>query len=228
MYNVKPNLIIGFHGCDADVCKALLNNPNDIKINKNPYDWLGHGMYFWENNYERALQWATDKQRRGAIKEPAVIGALLQPGYCCDFLDSKFIRMLAANYKIMDEEYKNLGMELPKNKDLPFDQHKNMILRELDCLAIEFMHERIQHDVQTEIQKKGYSNNEVFDSTRGAFIEGGPIYEGAGIYERTHIQICIRNLNCIKGFFLPRKEIDFLNYFEVNEPGWPLEFQLWQ
>ncbi|HEY1201935.1 MAG TPA: hypothetical protein VGE79_13180, partial [Niastella sp.] len=197
-------------------------------INRNPYDWLGHGMYFWENNYERALQWAIDKQRRGAIKEPAVIGALLQPGYCCDFLDSKFIRMLAANYKIMEEEYKNLEMALPRNKDLPHDRYKDMILRELDCLTIEFMHERMLRDVQTEMQAKGFSNNDVFDSTRGAFIEGGPIYEGAGIYEKTHIQICIRNLNCIKGFFLPRKETDFLHYAIVNEPGWPLEFQLWQ
>lgn len=228
MYNVKPNLIIGFHGCDADVCKTILNNPDNIKINKNPYDWLGHGMYFWENNYERAMQWAIDKQRRSAIKEPAVIGALLQPGNCCDFLDTKYIQMLATAYKVMVEEYKNLGMQLPRNRDLPYDQHKDRILRELDCLTIEFMHERVSLDIQAEIKHKGYSNKDVFDSTRGAFIEGGPIYEGAGIYEKTHIQICIRNLNCIKGFFLPRKEIDFVDYSEVNEPGWPLEFQLWQ
>gem|GEM_PF-6174925 len=25
MYNIKPNLMIGFHGCDADVCKSFLN-----------------------------------------------------------------------------------------------------------------------------------------------------------------------------------------------------------
>jgi hypothetical protein len=32
-------------------------------------------------------------------------------------------------------------------------------------------------------------------------------------FAKSHIQICIRNLNCIKGFFLPRQEIDF--------PEWP-------
>lgn len=68
MYDVKPSLIIGFHGCDADVCKEILNNPDNIRITKNPYDWLGHGMYFWENNYERAWQWAADKKRRGRLK----------------------------------------------------------------------------------------------------------------------------------------------------------------
>ena len=43
------------------------------------------------------------------------------------------------------------------------------------------------------------------DSIRAAFIEGEEIYPGAGFNEKTHIQICIRNPNCIKGFFLPRK-----------------------
>lgn len=228
MYDVKPSLIIGFHGCDADVCKEILNNPDNIRITKNPYDWLGHGMYFWENNYERAWQWAADKKRRGQIKEPAVIGAFLQPGYCCDLLDSRYIRMLAATHKMIVEKYSKLGMVLPKNRDLYHDRYQNLILRELDCLVIEFMHENILKDVQSEIKANGYSNTDIFDSTRGAFIEGGPIYEGAGIYEKTHIQICIRNLNCIKGFFLPRKEIDFLNCFEVNEPGIPFNFELWQ
>lgn len=228
MYDVKPNLIIGFHGCDAGVCRTILNNPNDIKIRKNPYDWLGYGMYFWENNYERALQWAIDKHKRGLISEPAVIGALLNPGYCCDFLETRFIQMISTYHKGMVEMYNDLGIDLPRNKDLPYDAYKNKILRELDCATIEFMHAEILNEVQSDIKKKGFTKRKTFDSTRGAFLEGGPIYEGAGIYEKTHIQICIRNLNCIKGFFLPRKETDFLNCFEVNEPAWPLELQLWQ
>jgi len=45
-----------------------------------------------------------------------------------------------------------------------------------------------------------------YDSARGVFIEGSPIYTNAGFSEKTHIQICIRNANCIKGFFIPREE----------------------
>ena len=47
-----------------------------------------------------------------------------------------------------------------------------------------------------------------FDSLRAAFIEGERIYPGAGFYDKTHVQICVRNPNCVKGFFLPRKEQD--------------------
>src|SRR3954466_7447082 len=113
MYDIKPNLIIGFHGCEASVRGALLKNPNEIKISQKPYDWLGHGMYFWENNYERALSWANDKKRRGKIDNPAVIGAVLNLGYCCDFLDSKHIMILKPNYFSMQDLYRQSDIPLP-------------------------------------------------------------------------------------------------------------------
>ena len=39
------------------------------------------------------------------------------------------------------------------------------------------------------------------DSVKGVFVEGGPIYEGSGFYEKTHIQIAVCNPDCIKGVF---------------------------
>ena len=44
-----------------------------------------------------------------------------------------------------------------------------------------------------------------FDSVRGVFWEGKELYKNAGFREKDHIQICIRNPNCIKGYFLPRE-----------------------
>ena len=218
MYNVKPNLIIGFHGCEASVRDALLNNPHEIKISRKPFDWLGHGMYFWENNYERALEWAQDKKSRGAIKEPAVIGAVLYLGVCCDFLDRKYIQLLAQSFVDMEKRHKEeSGKELPSNKDLPNDPHKDRILRHRDCAVIEFMHGEISHRFQQDIQAKGYSNYKIFDTTRGVFTEGGPAFPGAGLFAKSHIQICVRNPNCIQGFFMPRKELDFPTWLQLNK-----------
>jgi hypothetical protein len=198
-----------FHGCDESVRDRLLNQPDEIVISKEKFDWLGHGMYFWENNYKRALQWAEDKKRRGRINKPAVIGAVLFLGYCCDFLDSAYIQFLKKYFDLMAGASLIMGVNLPKNKDVPNDLYKDKILRELDCAVIEYMHETILLETKIEIQDKGYSKYKSFDSTRGVFTEGGPVFAGAGILEKSHIQICIRNPNCIKGFFLPRKEVDF-------------------
>ena len=216
MYDVKPNLVIGFHGCDASVRDLLLKDPNKIVISREPYDWLGHGLYFWENNFERALQWAEDKKRRGKIINPAVIGAVLQLGYCCDFLEARFIRMIESYYYLMAASYHANGKQIPKNEDITYDKHKDKLLRNLDCSTIEFMHEEILSQTQADMKEKGFSDFKIFDSTRGAFIEGGPAFEGSGLHAKTHIQICIRNMNCIKGFFLPRCEIDFVRSLQAG------------
>jgi len=209
MYHIRPNLILGFHGCDESVRDRLLTQPDEIVFSKEKYDWLGHGMYFWENNYRRAFQWAEDKRARGRIEKPAVIGAILFLDHCCDFLDSSYINLLKKYFDIMEAAYTAVNKKLPENKDLPHDRYKDKILRELDCAVIEFMHGKVLYNIQNGIDNDSFSIKRVFDSTRGVFTEGGPVFTGAGILEKSHIQICIRNPNCIKGFFLPRKEVIF-------------------
>jgi len=216
MYDVKPNLIFGFHGCDESVRDRLLNQPDEIVISKEKYDWLGHGMYFWENNYQRALQWAEDKKKRGRIDKPAVIGAILFLGHCCDFLDSTYIDLLKKHFNKMVTTFSEVGQNLPENRSLPHDPFKDKVFRELDCAVIEFMHGKIFLEVEADVKIKGFSRYKVFDSTRNVFTEGGPVFAGAGILEKSHIQICIRNPNCIKGFFLPRKEIEFPQWAAVG------------
>jgi hypothetical protein len=42
-----------------------------------------------------------------------------------------------------------------------------------------------------------------FDTVRGVFTEGQPLYSNAGFKEKTHIQLCVRNPECILGYFKP-------------------------
>ncbi|WP_294825267.1 hypothetical protein, partial [uncultured Flavobacterium sp.] len=207
MYNSRSNLILGFHGCDESVRDTLLAKPNKILQSEKPYDWLGHGIYFWENNYDRALQWARDKAKRGQIAKASVIGAVLSLDYCLDFTDSRFINMISSYYTLMEHNYNLGGKLIPKNRDMKQDEYKDKLMRELDCTVIEFMHQQIINQIKTDKKTKGFSEYKVFDSARGVFTEGGPAFPGAGIQNKSHIQICIRNSNCIKGFFMPRNEI---------------------
>jgi hypothetical protein len=56
MYSHKTSFVYGFHGIDKGTAFKILNQDIDFKLSKNDYDWLGKGIYFWENNYERAIQ----------------------------------------------------------------------------------------------------------------------------------------------------------------------------
>lgn len=191
----RSGLIIGFHGCDKSVQEVVLNNPReDLKSSKNPWDWLGHGIYFWENNPDRALNFAVEQSKRknSRIKTPAVIGAILDLGYCLDLMDMANIIMVKETYKVLKSSFEKAGQELPKNVNPNSHIHKNdLLFRHLDCLVINALNVS-----QDKIRP--------FESVKGIFTEGGELYDNAGFREKDHIQICIRNPNCIKGYFLPR------------------------
>jgi hypothetical protein len=48
-----------------------------IKANNRKYHWLGSGIYFWENDRDRALEWAQEKASRGEVANPSVVGAVI-------------------------------------------------------------------------------------------------------------------------------------------------------
>ena len=104
MYRSRPNLQIGYHGCDEAVREQLVTKPDVVKESQESYDWLGHGFYVWENNYQRAFQWALDKQNRDTLITPSVIGVVYQLDYCLDFTDSEFIDILSSYYGLMKED----------------------------------------------------------------------------------------------------------------------------
>jgi hypothetical protein len=210
MYRNRPNLSIGFHGCDLAVMQELVSNPDKVKKSQEKFDWLGNGFYVWENNQARALKWAVDKKQRGGqLKNPAVVGVVYQLDYCLDLTDSESIELLPAYYKLMKDDLSIMGKNIPENRNVNGDKHHDLVIRELDCAVIEYMHQKIDEEIKSDLETKGYSEYRHFDTVRGIFTEGGPIFDGAGIQSKNHIQVCIRNLNCIKGFFMPRKESKF-------------------
>lgn len=165
-----------------------------LMASENKYDWLGNGIYFWENNLKRAWQFAEElknnpRRDKPAIINPAVLGAVINLGECLDLIDSEYLSLVKENYGILEFSYKSMGVKLPANKK--YKDTNDLLLRNLDCLVIESLHKR----------RLPLS----FDSVRGVFWEGNDLYHNAGFKEKNHIQICIRNPNCIKGYFLPRK-----------------------
>ncbi len=60
MYHARPGLVIGFHGCDLSVCNRVVQRETNLRPGTNSYDWLGSGVYFWENNRQRALEFVSE------------------------------------------------------------------------------------------------------------------------------------------------------------------------
>jgi hypothetical protein len=88
----RPGVIYGFHGCDRRIGEAVLaSHTHHLKLSKNDYDWLGHGIYFWEASPERGLEFARAAKIRkisqGKIRFPYVVGAVIELGNCLNLLD---------------------------------------------------------------------------------------------------------------------------------------------
>ena len=150
---------------------------------------------------------AKEKKKQGKIEKPFVIGAILTLDYCLDLVDSEFINTLSVYYKAMKDDFDVNNKDLSKNSDVAKDEHKDLLIRELDCAVIEYMHQKIDEQYLADIKKQSFTNFKRFDTARGVFTEGGAAFPGAGIQKKSHIQICVRNTKSIKGFFLPRKEL---------------------
>jgi hypothetical protein len=195
MYSIHSGITLGFHGCDESVVQDVLSGKSILKSSANSYDWLGHGIYFWENSPSRALEFVEHLQKypgrsRRRITKPAVIGAIIQLGYCMDLLDYQNLQLLKFGYQNLSRITNR--SEFPHNKSVK--NSGDFLLRYLDCSVIEAVHGYKKH-----------SGQPPFDTVRSVFWEGKELYPSAGFREKDHIQICVRNLNCIKGFFLPRE-----------------------
>lgn len=198
MYSKLPAFVFGFHGCDASVKEAVLHGGEDLKPSQNKYDWLGSGIYFWEQNAQRAMDFAMlaaedEKLTKGRIQKPSVIGAVIDLGNCMNLMDAVHIQRLKEAYHMLRDMTALMGTDLPVNQGSGSDKP----VRLLDRAVIETLHIYIK---DTPILKP-------YDTVRGLFQEGPPLYPGGGFMEQTHIQICVRNANCIKAYFDPRAEL---------------------
>lgn len=196
IYQKLPQIVLGFHGCDQSVVNKILNSHEEhLKPSNNSYDWLGDGVYFWLNDPQRAYEWAVDSsKRKNKIKRPAVIGAIIDLGMCLNLCEQESISLLKKSYDELSSIFKQLNLDINREfRNKVPDSGGFMLLRKLDCLVIRHVHDMVE--------EKGIS----FDTVCGYFQEGNDAYLGSGIREKSHIQVCVRNTDCIKGYFLPRK-----------------------
>ena len=90
--------VIGYHGCDLKVASEVVARKAKLKPGKGRYDWLGTGVYFWEDEPNLALGWARHSawERPGLIQTPAVIGAVIDLKYCLNLVQTGASRILCA------------------------------------------------------------------------------------------------------------------------------------
>jgi len=125
----------------------------------------------------------TSRRKPASVREPFVIGAVLELGLCLDLTTAAGIEWVRIAYDSLAISAAAGGVTMPANSE-------DGLRRNLDCAVIRRLHSILEAQGLPAV-----------DAVKGVFTEGKPIYPGAGFDEKTHIQIVIRNQNCIKGLF---------------------------
>jgi hypothetical protein len=184
LHRLSSSFVLGFHGCDQSVADDLLNG-KDFVPSANDWDWPGSGTYFWEANPLRGLEFAKEWHSRGKITEPAVVGAVIDLGFCLDLISSTGVAAVKAAHEDFVAYVREAGKSVPINRLGP-----DRLLRDLDCAVINHLH-----------KVRDAARLPAFQTVKAVFIEGDRIYDEAGFFEKTHIQLCVRDKSCIKGVF---------------------------
>lgn len=189
LYQRRPGLVLGFHGTEKKTVDKVVGQRSRTHLtpSQGKNEWLGHGIYFWENDPQRALEWAENGNAKKSIQEPDVVGAVLDLGLCLDLTTRTGLEEVAEAHRTLLDMYAKAGFVLSRNTGGP-----DKLNRELDCQVIQALHDY-----------RAQRNLAPYDSVRSPFPEAKELYEGAGFRAQNHIQIAIINPACIKGYFRP-------------------------
>ena len=161
-------IVKGYHGTSVERADSIIETGRFVP-SRNDWDWLGHGIYFWEHAPLRALQWARARYRHRAI----VLEATIALSSCLDLNDLRYTSAVRIAYDSLRDAY------LSARKPLPANRRK---ARYLDCLVLNYLSTYILPECE---------------SIRAPFLEGEPIYEGSMLLSQSHIQLVVRAHSCI-------------------------------
>ena len=142
---------------------------------------MGTGVYFFQDAPVRALAWARERYS----DDPAVIKSELKLENCIDLLDIDWYPIIRETYSMFVEEYGKANILLPRQDPQTSKAHR------LDCAFFNYI-----------VEKIFASRNVTIDSIRAVFNEGDRIYPSSAIFDRSHIQILIRDPSLIKKSYL--------------------------
>jgi hypothetical protein len=168
-------LVVGYHGTTQSQAARILSRTYPL-LERRTADWLGDGLYFWQDAPFRALWWAERRTRR-TDETPAVVRAVVDLNEAIDLLDrSPFVEtLLSLAYRVANAPeaapLRNLG-----------DDHA------LDCAVI-----------NAAVEYRQIVFGAAHRVVRGVFVNERPrpYFAGSALLREAHVQIAVRDWSAI-------------------------------
>ncbi|MFY2610562.1 hypothetical protein [Achromobacter ruhlandii] len=190
------HLVLAYHGCDAVTRDDLVSRRlGALDHSQNEYDWLGPGTYFFEDDPQRAMNFAVQSANNPGelytqrpIVTPAVVGAVLCLTSCLDMTTQAGL----TEFQLTLDVLRASGAPLAQNDP------RRPLLRKLNNEVFTALHG---------FREKQHTPEDPFPPyqvVRGAFMQGDPLGdEHSGFSRHGHIQLAVRDPRAIVGWFIP-------------------------
>jgi hypothetical protein len=187
MSKIQQILVYGYHGTNLERAESILRE--GFTASSNDYDWLGEGIYFWQDAPEKAWLWAKKKHHQNSAVIRAEI--TINIDFTIDLFDSFPENAYLMSLKQAYEHFRHLlsTTDLIKQKG---GYHG------LDKLIIDY----VANILIPELQGKH------IQVIRSVFIEGEPIFPSLGkneksaFHDESHVQIAVKDSSVIGNFYL--------------------------
>ncbi|MFB2878756.1 hypothetical protein [Floridanema aerugineum] len=164
--------VYGYHGTSAEAAEGIIQQ--GFNVSSNDYDWLGTGVYFFQDAPVRAWEWANQQHPTN----PAVIRSTIRLEDCIDLVDISWSSQIAAAYNLYLSKCQEANQPLPRQTA---GAHR------LDCAVINYAVSYFEEQSRKMVR-----------AIRAVFLEGSPIFPGSYLYDRAHIQIAVRDRSLIE------------------------------
>lgn len=166
MHRRSPLPVRGYHGTSRAASETILKE--GFHPSQNTYDWLGTGIYFWQDAPRRAQEWAETRHATSA----AVLEATISLIDCLDLLDIGWQNAIRQAYASLVMRLADAGRPLPRQTA---GAHR------LDRAVIDFL-VGVLEDAGGTIR-----------SVRAPFTEGQSLFPDSALTGRGHVQVAVRD-----------------------------------
>ena len=185
-----PRTVRAYHGTTYTAALAVLSGQSPFHPSTKPDDWLGHGIYFFEESLALAVDWAFGRvarnARQGLFDSPVVIAADIDLSHCLDLCSADHVANLRHIYQALPRPVRAQHAPILHTAaghpvtvgDLPMSAAA-WTFNSTDTTAIDALVRDLKQ------------NGTPITSKRAAFVDGTQLYTNSYLFDRSQVQIAV-------------------------------------
>ncbi len=182
-------LVTAHHGTTVETA-ALVMAGEPLQVSNNKGDWLGTGVYFWQDAPKRAAVWAG----RAATKHrtrPAVLEATIDLSECFDLLD-------LFNFETLQLEYEEFAALAFSQEQGPLEIVDGATVYPTDGTKLVDRNKRDKAVIDFAAASIEAKTGKAVRVVRSPFLWGTALYPSSFIFNWSNVHICVRDHSVIQ------------------------------